>query len=92
MQLFIYLQVLDFVSTAVGLRLGANEASPFVSLLMRAGPLTGVLVSKLLALLLAAGCLYFQKRHVLRWATYWYAGLVMWNLIIILQAVGRARG
>jgi hypothetical protein len=91
-QLFVYLQALDFVTTLVGFRLGAAEASPFISFLMHAGPVTGLLVSKLLALALGAACFYLRKRHVLRWASYWYAALVMWNLLVIKAALGRMHG
>ena len=33
-QVFVYLQLLDLLTTLLGLRLGAVEASPFVRLLM----------------------------------------------------------
>ena len=91
-QLFVYLQALDFVSTLVGLRLGAGEASPFISLLMHAGPVAGLFMSKLLALALGVACLYLRKRHLLRWASYWYAALVMWNLLVIKAALSRIQG
>jgi hypothetical protein len=87
-QWFLYLQVLDFLTTMLGFKLGAVEASPFIRLLMHAGPMMGVLLSKLLALTLAASCLYFGKRHLVTWVTYWYAALVLWNLLIILAALG----
>jgi len=70
----------------VGFKLGASEASPFIRMLMHAGPVAGVAASKLIALLLAALCVYWKKRHLLRWATYWYSALVVWNLYMILAA------
>jgi hypothetical protein len=88
-QIFIYLQLLDLLTTLVGFKLGASEASPFIRLLMHAGPATGVLVSKLVALGLGALCVYLKKQHLIKWATYWYGGLVVWNLMIILSAPGR---
>jgi Domain of unknown function (DUF5658) len=91
-QAFIYFQVLDLITTLVGFRLGASEASPFIRLLMNAGPMAGVLASKLLALALGGACVYFRRRHLLRWASYWYAALVMWNLLVILAALGRLHG
>jgi Domain of unknown function (DUF5658) len=90
--LFVYLQMLDFITTLLGFRLGAGEASPFVCLLMHAGPQTGVLISKLLALALGGACLYLKKRHLLRWANYWYSGLVLWNLLIISARLGGVGG
>jgi hypothetical protein len=87
-QVFIYLQLLDLLTTLVGFRLGAAEASPFIRMLMHAGPGTGVMLSKLLALGLGGLCVYLRKNHLIRWATYWYAGLVVWNLVVMLAAPG----
>lgn len=89
-QIFIYLQLLDLLTTLVGFRLGAAEASPFIRMLMHAGPGMGVMLSKLLALGLGGLCVYLRKHHLIRWATYWYGGLVVWNLIVILAAPGHA--
>ena len=49
-QIFIYLQLLDVLTTLVGFKLGATEASPFIRVLMHAGPVAGVIASKVLAL------------------------------------------
>jgi hypothetical protein len=87
-QAFIYLQLLDLLTTLVGFKLGASEASPFIRMLMHAGPITGVAVSKLVALGLGGLCVYLKKPHLIRWATYWYSGLVVWNLMIMLSAAG----
>jgi hypothetical protein len=88
-QAFVYLQILDFITSLIGFKLGASEASPFIRMLMHAGPVAGVAASKLIALLLGAICVYRKKYHLIRWATYWYGGLVVWNLIVILSAQGR---
>ena len=87
-QAFIYLQLLDLLTTLIGFKLGAAEASPFIRVLMHAGPALGVGASKVLALGLGALCLHLQKPHLIRWANYWYAGLVVWNLMIMLAAPG----
>jgi len=87
-QLFIYLQLLDLLTTLVGFKLGASEASPFIRMLMHAGPVAGVAVSKLLAVGLGALCIYTKRQHLVRWATYWYAALVVWNLFVMLSAPG----
>lgn len=84
-QVFIYLQLLDLLTTLIGFRFGAAEASPFIRMLMAAGPGAGVLASKVIALFLAGICLYLQKPHLIRWANYWYAALVVWNLMILLN-------
>jgi hypothetical protein len=85
LRIFLYLQVLDLLTTLIGLRSGAAEAGPFVLWLMRLGPTTGLLLSKLVALALAAICLWWKPR-VIRWASYWYALLVIWNLCVIIGA------
>ena len=51
-QVFVGLQLLDLLTTLVGFKLGAAEASPFIRILMHAGPATGVVLSKVLALAL----------------------------------------
>jgi hypothetical protein len=83
---FIYLQLLDLLTTLVGFKLGAREASPFIRMLMHAGPATGVMVSKVLSLGLGALCLYYKKNHLIRWISYWYGGLIVWNLMVLLAS------
>ena len=86
--IFIYLQLLDLLTTLVGFRLGAQEASPFIRMLMHVGPAAGVMASKLLSVGLGALCIYYKKNHLMRWASYWYCGLVVWNLMVLLAAPG----
>jgi len=85
-QIFIYLQLLDLLTTLVGFKVGAAEASPFIRMLMHAGPLAGVAASKVLALGIGALCVALNKGHLIRWVTYWYAGLIVWNLMVMLAA------
>jgi hypothetical protein len=85
-QLFIYLQLLDLLTTLVGFKLGAGEASPFIRVLMHAGPAAGVVASKVLALGLGAVCVWANKPHVVRWITYWYSALIVWNLMVMLSS------
>jgi hypothetical protein len=87
-QIFIYLQLLDLLTTLVGFKLGADEASPFIRMLMHAGPVAGVLASKLVALVLGGVCVYAKKQNLIRWVSYWYAGLVAWNLMVMLVSPG----
>ena len=86
--IFVYLQLLDLLTTFVGFKLGAAEASPFIRIMMHAGPGVGVTVSKVLALGLGGLCVYTGRYHVMRWITYWYAALVVWNLMVVLTAPG----
>lgn len=82
--IFVYLQVLDLLTTLVGFRMGATEASPFIRMMMHFGPTVGVIASKLFALGLAGVCLYLKKDRLVRWITYWYGALVVWNLMVML--------
>ena len=83
-QIFIYLQLLDALTTLVGFRLGAMEASPAVRMLMHVGPGIGLAASKIVALVLGGYCIYSGRHRLIRLANYWYGGLVVWNLMIIL--------
>jgi hypothetical protein len=85
-QVFIYLQLLDFLTSMVGYKMGLGELSPFIRTLMRLGPEMGVAVSKVLAFAIGGLCIWLNKRHIIRWINYWYAGLVVWNLSLILSA------
>jgi hypothetical protein len=78
--------LLDLLTTLVGLRAGAVEASPFIRTLMHLGPAAGVLLSKALALGLAGYCIYSKKLGLIRLITYWYGGLIVWNLMVMLSA------
>jgi len=83
---FLYLQILDFLTTLVGFKLGVAEASPFVRSLMHFGPGFAVAASKIMALSLAGLCVALHRSHLLRWVNYWYAALIIWNLCSILIA------
>jgi Domain of unknown function (DUF5658) len=85
-QVFVYLQLLDLLTTLVGFKMGAAEASPFIRWMMHAGPAVGVILSKVLALGLGAVCVWANKPHVIRWISYWYGGLIVWNLMVMLAA------
>jgi Domain of unknown function (DUF5658) len=85
-QIFLYLQILDFLTTLVGFKMGAVESSPFVRALIHFGPVAGVAVSKVLALLLAGLCVWLNKARLIRWVIYWYAALVIWNICVILAS------
>jgi hypothetical protein len=51
----------------------------------RRGPVQGVIASKVLALGIGALCIYLNKSHGI---SYWYGGLVIWNLLVMLSASG----
>ena len=86
-QVFLYLQVLDFFTTLIGLRFGASEASPFILKLIHAtNPAIGVAASKFVGIGLGAICVATGRSRLISWINYWYAALVIWNLSVILLA------
>ena len=84
---FLYLQILDVMSTLIGFSLGNPEGSPFVRLLTRWGPVCGLIVSKLVAIALAGVCLAARKKMLLQIINVWYAGLVVWNLYTSIRTL-----
>lgn len=89
-EVFIYLQLLDLMTTLVGFELGLGEASPFVRWMMNAGPEVGVLASKAIAVFLGGVCIWMGKTQLIRWINYWFAGLVVWNLTLLLIMAKRS--
>jgi hypothetical protein len=89
MAVFFSLQALDVLTTLIGLRLGASEASAFVGRVMQLGPVAGLFISKAFAIILASAALGFRRPRVIVFLNYWFALLITWNLIMIITAVVR---
>jgi hypothetical protein len=87
--LFLGLQILDVLTTLIGLHLGAREGSAFIGHLLRTGPLSGLIISKILAAGLAAFAVFLNKKRLLVFLNFWFAAVVAWNVIeIYLQCAG----
>ena len=86
MTVFFSLQALDVVTTLIGLRVGASEASFFVGRLMQFGPVEALLISKTFAVLLGAAALRFHRPRVIVFLNYWFAVVITWNLITIIYS------
>jgi Domain of unknown function (DUF5658) len=87
---FVYLQLLDFLTTLAGFKVGAHEASPFiVTLIHSSSPAFGVAASKIIALAIGGVCVAADKARLIGWINYWYAALVVWNLCMIITASHR---
>jgi hypothetical protein len=85
--IFLYLQLLDFLTTLVGFKLGASEASPFiVKLIHVTSPALGVAASKVIGLGIGGLCVAMNRSRLVGWINYWYAGVIVWNLFVILTA------
>ena len=83
---FVALQALDILTTLVGLQLGAREGSIFLGRLMRAGPLGALLIAKIIAVMLVAIAMRFERPGVVVLLNYWLTAVVSWNLVIILMS------
>ena len=89
MAVFLGLQILDVLTTLVGLHLGAQEGSTFIGQLLKSGPLTGLIISKIIAAGLAAFAVFLNRKRVLVFLNIWFAAVVAWNAIEILrQCIG----
>ena len=82
---FLALQALDVLTTLIGLNLGAGEGSKFVNGLLHYGPLTGLLISKAISIVLVAAVVAFGRGRLMRILNPWYAAVVTWNLIVIFS-------
>jgi hypothetical protein len=91
MAVFFALQTLDVLTTLIGLHLGAKEASVFVGRLLQLGPVSGLLISKCFAIILAAAALAFRRPRVVVFLNYWFAALIAWNLCAILLSLAAIR-
>jgi uncharacterized protein DUF5658 len=86
--LFLGLQVLDVLTTLIGLHLGAQEGSTFIGRLLETGPLSGLIISKILAAGLAAFAVFLNRKRILVFLNIWFGAVVGWNLVaIFLQCV-----
>jgi hypothetical protein len=81
---FVILQVLDILTTLIGIAMGAREASIFVGQLMNAGPVGGLLLSKIFAVFLVASALRFKRPRLVVFLNYWFAAVITWNLAMIV--------
>jgi hypothetical protein len=89
---FVALQTLDVLTTLIGLRIGASEGSMFIGNLMRVGPVAGLLIAKIFAVLLVSMAVKFRKPRVVVFLNYWSAAVVSWNLVMILVSGFRGNG
>jgi Domain of unknown function (DUF5658) len=85
LSIYTFLQLADMATTAVTMRLGGVEINPLVHVFMSVGPLLGLLLAKLVAMIAAMGCVFLKKPRPLRCANLVFAGIVAWNLSIIAR-------
>ena len=84
--LFVALQMLDVLTTIIGIRMGAGETSTFIARLMHVDPMAALLVAKLFAVALVAIALKMRRPRAVVFLNLWFAGIVTWNLAMIVIA------
>ena len=84
LSIFIYLQVLDFLTTILFLKLGLPEGNWLVGLLVQWSPLLGVLLAKVATIIVALIAMHYHKIRVMRLANFGYSGVVVWNLVVMI--------
>jgi len=85
---FIYLQLLDILTTLACLVHGVQESNPLVQHLMNAmgSAAAGLAVTKLLAFGVALVC-WRRGKHKLLWGVnLFYSFIVVWNLVALLRS------
>lgn len=87
MEVFLLLQLLDFMTTLIGMRLGGAEMSPFVRWMMSFDMVLGLSMVKLLGIAMGGFCLATRRFRVIGWVNIFFAALVVWNLQNILGAL-----
>ena len=83
--IFVALQVLDILTTLLGLEMGAEEGSAFLAKLMKVGPVAALLIAKIIAVMLVAIAIKVKRPRIVVFLNYWFAAIVSWNLVIILM-------
>jgi hypothetical protein len=83
---FVYLQLLDLLTTVAFLLNGVHEGNPLIRWALHAAPnpLGGLLGVKILALILGLCCWRFGKHRLLARINYLFAAVVAWNLLAII--------
>ncbi len=80
---FAALQALDVITTLLGWRLGAREANLVLVRFLHFGPVSGLLLAKLLGFVLIVAVFVRGKVRLVRLLNLWFAGIVTWNLVIL---------
>ena len=90
---FVYLQLLDILTTLAFLMQGVAEGNPLVRWALTQGenPIQSLIVLKAAAVVLAAYCVVRARHRVLRIANIFFAALVAYNLVCIILATPALR-
>ena len=91
---FVYLQLLDILTTLAFLMQGVAEGNPVVRWVLAQGesPLQSLILMKIAAVALAVYCVVRARHRVLRIANIFFAVLVAYNLICIILSAPALQG
>ena len=83
---FVYLQLLDILTTLAFLMQGVAEANPLVRWALSQGdnPIQSLVMVKAIAVALAVYCVIRARHRVLRIANILFALVVAYNLVVII--------
>lgn len=83
---FVYLQLLDVLTTLAFLMQGVAEANPFVKWALGVGqnPIQSLIIVKSIAVALAVYCVVRARHRILRIANIFFAIVVAYNLVVII--------
>ena len=83
---FVYLQVLDALTTIAFMMYGVAELNPVIKWAMRESPsaLTGLLLVKILAVGLAFYCIVRARQKLLRKVNIFFALVVAYNVVVLI--------
>lgn len=87
---FVYLQLLDVLTTVAFLLNGVAESNPVVRWAMEAAPnpFSGLILVKVAALALGVYCTLSARHQLLQKVNIFFAGLVAYNLLALILASG----
>ena len=88
---FVYLQLLDVLTTLVYMEHRGRESNPLVKLLMHSAgsPIGGLLLTKLLAFGIALYCWRRSREKMLWGVNLFYSAVVVWNLVMLMVSYPR---
>jgi hypothetical protein len=88
-EIFAFVQLLDALTTLIGMELGAQEINPIIRYFMQSGPVTGLVICKLGVAVLGGICVWRRQLRAIRIVNYLFAPLIVWNLSQLLLIVTR---
>ena len=85
---FVYLQLLDLLTTLVFLAHRVEESNPLVNMLMHfaGSPIGGLVVVKLFAFGVALYCWRRSREKLLWGVNLFYSAVVVWNLTVLVAS------